>query len=69
MNLIPLLTNYKASQLKILKRKYFQANNLATFMAPPLPEKDLLTFIGSKNPVKFLIVRHPLDRLEDICPS
>ena len=63
MNQIPLLTNYRTSQIKIFKQKYIQSNNLAFALAPPLPSLELKQFIDSKKPVKFLIVRNPLDRL------
>ena len=63
MHQIPLLTNYKNSQIKLLKQKYIQSNNLALAVAPPLPFNQLIDFIKSPKPVKFLIVRNPLERL------
>lgn len=63
MQQIPWLTNYKASQIQLLSQKYIQANTLAQAVAPQLSSSKLKWFLSSQNPVKFLIVRHPFDRL------
>ena len=63
MHQIPLLTNFKPTQIRFLQRRFVQINNLIKAIAPPLPQVKLKTFVQSENPVKFLITRHPLDRL------
>ena len=58
-----LTINIKSSQLKLLKRRFIQANDLAKAVAPPLSTSNLKTFLQQEHPIKFVIVRHPLDRL------
>ena len=58
-----LTKNIKSSQLKLLKRRFIQANDLAKAVAPPLSTSKLKTFLQQEHPIKFVIVRHPLDRL------
>ena len=63
MNVIPKLTNYKFSQIKLLQQKYIQANDLVRKILPTLNYMKLKQFVENELPVKFLIVRHPFDRL------
>ena len=63
MNVIPKLTNYKFSQIKLLQQKYIQANDLVRKILPTLNYVKLKRFVENELPVKFLIVRHPFDRL------
>ena len=58
-----LTKNIKSSQLKLLKRRFIQANDFAKAVAPPLSTSKLKTFLQQEHPIKFVIVRHPLDRL------
>lgn len=57
------LTNYKESQIKMLSRQYTQPNMLARKVVPSLPFQAFKAFYNSQNPVSFLIVRHPYERL------
>jgi hypothetical protein len=63
MHQIPLLTNYRLSQIKLLKKRFIQANDLAKAVTKPLALTQFNNFLNDNNPVKFLIVRHPFDRL------
>ena len=60
---ITLTKNIKSSQLKLLKRRFIQANDLAKAVAPPLSTSKLKTFLQQEHPIKFVIVRHPLELL------
>ena len=57
------LTNFKQWQIKILQRRFNQPNTLARKLVPPLPYSEFKEFVETQNPVSFLIVRHPYDRL------
>ena len=63
MNVIPKLTNYKFSQIKLIRQRYVQANDVVRHILPPLSFTKLKLFLQNELPVKFLIVRHPFDRL------
>lgn len=63
MEQVPQLSNYRPSQIKYLKEKLRQTNDLAKVMAPPLPLVRLKKYLATQEPVKFLVVRHPFDRL------
>lgn len=59
------LSNFKANDIRKLKKIFRQPNELGSFMAPPMNRTDFLTYLKSipSTPVSFLIVRHPFDRL------
>ena len=57
------LTNFQSSQVKLLSKRFKQPNVLARMLVPSLPLTAFTRFIDANNPVKFLIVRHPYDRL------
>ena len=63
MNIIPRLTNYKFSQIKMMEQIHIQANDLIKAILPPLNYVKLDQFLVNELPVKFLIVRHPFHRL------
>ena len=63
MQQIPNLTNFKATEIRNIKRKIRQQNELIKILIPPLSIFKLQTFLQDDKPLKFLIVRHPFDRL------
>ena len=60
---LPALSNFRASQIKILKRRFVQPNELAAIVAKPMALPQFRKYISTNDPIKFLIVRHPFDRL------
>ena len=57
------LTNFKESQIKMLSKHYTQPNALARKLVPPFPLRAFQEFYNTQNPVTFIIVRHPYERL------
>ena len=47
----------------MLERRYNQPNTLARHLVPSLPYSEFKEFMKTQNPVSFLIVRHPYERL------
>jgi len=63
ISMLPTLSNFRPSQIKILKRRFIQKNELAPIVAKPLPLTQFRKFVSTNDPIKFLIVRHPFERL------
>ena len=56
-------TNFRESQIKSLAKRYTQPNILARKLVPSLSPRAFKEFYTTQNPVTFIIVRHPYERL------
>jgi len=63
ISILPTLSNFRSSQIKILKRRFIQPNELAPIVAKHMGLTQFRKYVSANDPVKFLIVRHPFDRL------